>query len=112
MFITATNNVIWRLATGKRSRQDDPELIDLTQRILNNFKTMDPSSPLALLAMNSVYFTKFLSLLGLPNFLDSTKKISDVINDQVGRVFFHNNILNSCTHLQESESLLLPGVQR
>ena len=87
MFITATNNVIWRLATGKRSRQDDPELIDLTQRILNNFKTMDPSSPLALLAMNSVYFTKFLSLLGLPNFLDSTKKISDVINDQVCRVF-------------------------
>ena len=81
--MTLTNNVIWRIATGRRTRLDDPELIDLTGRILNNFKNMDPSDPVALLQMNSLSFTKFRRWLGLPNFLTSSQRLFEVIKDLV-----------------------------
>ncbi len=78
-----SNNVIWRLTTGKRTQQDDPEMKDLTGRIQNNFQTLDPSSPLALLQMNSLAFTKILKHFGFNNFLDSTKKVMEVLVKEV-----------------------------
>ncbi len=83
MYTSATNNVIWRISTGKRTRQDDPELIDLTSRIVENFKTMDPSGPLNLIQMNSLPFAKLCRFLGIPNFLSSSKKVVDMISDEV-----------------------------
>ncbi len=83
LFMPCTNNVIWRLVTGKRTQQDDPELRDLTNRIQNNFQNFDPSSPIALLQMNSLAFTKLLQKMGKPNFLDSTRKIRDMLIKEV-----------------------------
>ncbi len=80
--MTATNNVIWRLATGKSSRQDDPELVDLTNKVKLKFQTMDPSKPWNLLQLNSVAFAKMLRYLGLPNFLYFTKAINDKLEKE------------------------------
>ncbi len=81
--MTLTNNVIWRICTGNRTRLDDPLLLDLTRRIVNNFKNMDPSDPVGLLQMGSLGYTKLRRMLGFPNFLDSCKKITDFVNDLV-----------------------------
>ncbi len=75
--------MIWRIVTGKRTRQDDPELLDLTARVVANFKSQDPSDLLCLLQFNSLSFTKLCRLLGLPNFLDSTKKVKEMIDSVV-----------------------------
>ena len=57
----ATNNVIWRLVTGKRTSQDDPELKNFTEMIQKNFQFYDPSSVFALIQINSLPFTKLFA---------------------------------------------------
>ncbi len=52
-FANATNNVIWRLVTGRRTRQDDPELTRLTRTIADIFKNSDPSNPFTMLQVFS-----------------------------------------------------------
>ncbi len=81
--MTLTNNVIWRITTGRRTKLDDLELIELTEKILENFKDMDPGDPVALLQMSSLNFTKLRKWMGLPNFLDSAQRIMDAMADVV-----------------------------
>ena len=48
-FSVAINNVIWRLVTGRRTSQRDPQMTYLTKVINDMFDGFDPSNPLALL---------------------------------------------------------------
>ncbi len=79
----ATNNVIWRLVTGKRTSQDDPELKHFTGMIQKNFQFYDPSSVFALIQINSLPFTKLLQKLNLPNFFDSANRIFDMLIGEI-----------------------------
>ncbi len=109
MFLTASNNAVWRVVTGKRTRQDDPELIDLTNRIVNNFRNQDPSNPINLLQMNSLAFTKLRKFLGMPNFLDSTEKVTDMISDEVAKGTANENGYYIEKALSERENDLAEG---
>ncbi len=83
MFLNAANNVIWRVATGRSTRQDDPALRELTNVVRDNFKNMDPTSPLALLQMNSLPFTRLMQWLQIPNFVDSSKKVENKLEAEI-----------------------------
>jgi len=83
LFLPATSNVIWALATGELRSQNDPVAKDLTQKIVKNFENMSPSNPWALICMNSVKFTKMLMMLGLPNIITSSRAIADMIRRKV-----------------------------
>ncbi len=79
IFMACTNNVIWRIITGRRTQQDDPELKDLTERIDKTFQNLDPGNPLALMQMNSLTLMRLFQKLGLPNFHDATQKIKEML---------------------------------
>ncbi len=83
LFLSATNNVIWRISTGKRTRHDDPELIELTGHVVNNFKNMDPSNPLTILQMASAPFAHLCNYLNIPNIIESSKMIKDKVTEAV-----------------------------
>ncbi len=61
---SATNNVIWRLVTGRRTNQDDPQLKELTERLSEGLRHFDPGSLLGLLQINSVTFTRSVQAKG------------------------------------------------
>lgn len=83
MFLSATNNIIWRITTGKSTKQDDPELVDLTRRVADSSAVQDPSNPLTLLQMECITFTRLLSRLGLTNYLDTVAKILVKVDEMV-----------------------------
>jgi len=85
LFLPATNNVIWSLATGDTRKQDDPLTADLTQKIVQNFENMSPSNLQALLSMNSLTYTRLLDFFGFPNVVRSTKAIHDMIRNAINR---------------------------
>ena len=56
----AINNVIWRIATGKRTKQNDPELIQLTQCVSEMFDAAAPmGNVIGLLQLSSEKFLNF-----------------------------------------------------
>ena len=55
--------MIWRICTGKRTKQTDPELTDLTNTIVDIFTNQDPSNPLTLLQMNFLPFIRHVRTL-------------------------------------------------
>jgi len=79
MFLPATNNVIWHLATGERRRQDDPMIIDLTKKLERNFQTLSPNDPISLLMINSLTFTKLIRFLGFNNMISSGQAVYDMV---------------------------------
>jgi len=83
LFLTATNNVIWSLATGVRRSQDDPLTIDLTARVVKIFEDMSPSNLLALFMINSATYCKILRFFGFRNTLSSKEAIVNMIEDTI-----------------------------
>jgi len=57
-FPPAINNVVWRLLTGKRTAQDDPELVHLTDCICELFKGNDFRNVLRQIESNSPFINK------------------------------------------------------
>ena len=44
MFMTATNNVIWRTSTGKGHKQTDPHTKNLTMAVTKFFQALEPGN--------------------------------------------------------------------
>ncbi len=78
-----TNGVIWRILTGSATGVDKDKLLNLTEKMLNVIRNLDPSAPTSLLQMNSLTFTKCLKYFGLPNFIDSHRDIAEYLNAEV-----------------------------
>ena len=76
--------MVWRIATGKRTRQDDPELVDFTKIVVENFQNMNPSDPMGLVMVSSLSVTRLRQFLGLRNYLDTSGKIKDMIKRTIG----------------------------
>ena len=77
LFVMVTNNSIWRILTGSRNKQTDPEIISLTRTLRRFFSAFDPGSIRNLLQVNCLPFAKALKFLGMSNLLDEAAPIFD-----------------------------------
>ncbi len=77
-FLPATNNVIWRLISGRRTRQSHPEARRLAAQIRRVLEATGPDSILGAVQRNSAPFCRLCKLLGLEhNFVDLSREIRD-----------------------------------
>lgn len=84
-FSTAINNVIWRLVTGNRSSQRDPEMTYLTQTINDMFDGFDPSNPLVLLQMNYRAVYSAMRAAGIPTLPDYAQPMKRMVGREIER---------------------------
>jgi hypothetical protein len=82
-FLTAANNVIWRLITGKRTKQDEQELVDLIARVSKFFDAFDPGSLLFLLQLSNDKFLRLCAMLGVTNVLERLKPLYETVEKVV-----------------------------
>ena len=79
-FSVAINNVIWRLVTGRRTSQHDPEMNYLTQTINDMFDGFDPGHPLALLQMNNGFVYSAMKMLGIKTLPDYAIPMKNMVS--------------------------------
>ncbi len=64
-FSPATNNVMWRIVSGRQTRQDDQELVDIMETCQDIFMFFETDSPLKVLQLNSFWFSKMCRWAGV-----------------------------------------------
>ncbi len=77
--------MVWRLVTGKRTRHDDPKLQELTGYVSQQFRDFDPGNPLTVLQLNCYPLVRLMSWLGLPNMVDNSKALMDMLWGEIER---------------------------
>ncbi len=81
-FLPITNNIIWRLLTGKATNIEDPEVKQLSLAVGKVFSTMTPSSKLNIVQMNSSFFYKMCKWVGAENVIDASTPILNMIAEE------------------------------
>ncbi len=75
-FSPATNNVIWRIVSGKRSKQDDPSLEEFMEISKEVFMFFETDDLVKVLQINSIWFAKFCKWIGVKiNVFDTPAKL-------------------------------------
>ena len=83
VFMTAVNNVVWRMVTGKRSKQSDPEMVVLTKNVWDFFRVLERGSILQVLQLNSYWVTKLSQWFSVENMVDICKPMLEMFRREV-----------------------------
>ncbi|XP_059086666.1 cytochrome P450 2M1-like [Tigriopus californicus] len=85
MLPVAVNNVIWRMITGRTTKQDDPFMNEMTKQMDRHFKFMSPSSMISTLMQYFHRVTKvavqFGFVKGYQDFIDLLNNVRKQIKD-------------------------------
>nr|APH81370.1 cytochrome P450 CYP3028A1 [Tigriopus kingsejongensis] len=82
----AINNVIWRMITGKTSKQDDPFMVELTDCMNRHFETLSPSNPISTLQQYFHRCTKVATDLGIIKGFKDILKLRDTVAEQISEL--------------------------
>ena len=79
-FAPAVNNVIWRLVSGERAKQTDPDMVALTKKLKELLKVLDPSTLMSVLTAHSEFLLKLFTDIGMKTGLTLFKPVAKCIN--------------------------------
>ena len=82
-FLQITNNVIWRLLTGKSTNIDDPEVKRLSNAVGEAFSAMTPANKVSVIQNSHSIFYKLSQTLGVKTIYEHCKPILSMIRDEV-----------------------------
>ena len=103
-FLQISNNVIWRLLTGKSTNIDDPEVKRLSGAIGQAFSALSPTNKVSIVQASHSLFYRLCQVFGVKTFYDHCKPILSMITDEVQK---HNGDTNGNyieRHLAEIDS--------
>ncbi len=98
-FLPVTNNIIWRLLTGKVTDVEDPEAKRLALLVGNAFAAMTPSNARHTAQANSNLIYRLSLLLGIPTVLDALNPIAETIADEIN---FYKGDANADNYIQRN----------
>ena len=81
LFMSAINNVIWRIISGLRNSQTDPKITALTSAIRKSFDALNPMDIWNVLMMNNPGINNALHSLGLPSFTDRFTPVTNFVHE-------------------------------
>lgn len=81
-FLPVSNNVIWRLLTGKNTALDDPELLRMTHLVAEVFINMSPAKILAVLHFDE-WIYKLTGLLGIKSVRDYMMPVKEFLEREM-----------------------------
>jgi hypothetical protein len=85
LFMPASNNVIWSLATGESHDHNDPATKHLTACLVKHFQDFNPNDIQLLLMSNSLLYTKLRKFLGLRTVMSSIKDIEKMVERAIDK---------------------------
>ncbi len=83
IFMTAVNNVVCRIITGKRTLQSDPQLKVLTKNVWDFFRVMERGSILNVLQVNSWLISRLSQIFKVENLIDICEQMLNMFRQEV-----------------------------
>ena len=83
-FLRTVNSVVWRITTGTRTTQDK-EVLELTDKMVEYLKSINPGSLFCLLQLYSSTFTRLCLFLNVPQTLvKRSRGFINLLTKQIG----------------------------
>ncbi len=83
MFLRAANNILWRLSTGKSTKQTDPRLTEIIEAMVKFQTSFNPASLHYMMTNNNSTLLALARFLGLRNIVDNVKPLMKWIEEEI-----------------------------